>query len=358
MDHLGGKPPDDIFALFSRFDLDISNYRVFERESPAAAEKDQEIDSPQALASALFAAQQLATATAVEASPIAEAPPKIGPESPSHRQVAPKPTRTPERARDFAPVHRTGRITETRQNLQTGECCIQVFGAAGGVGVTTLVATLSRYLSHEGYRCGVYGGSKPSILPLFYGHRAAATTPGRFAGLRTLYQPSIKLLPPASLPEHHERAQMREGDLLRAASVHYGSSLNTLLIDNGSEAVSNGPGLRICVATPDVASVFGVQKLFTDAQRHAAPAICVLNRYEANNMLHAEVRSWFAEHFSNLLTISQSGLVPEALAEGCTILDWYPEATVALDFERFGEAVAALGIPSHTHPQKETVLCS
>jgi hypothetical protein len=358
MDHLGGKPPDDIFALFSRFDLDISNYRVFELESPAVAEIDPEIDSPLALASALSAAQQLATASVVDAFPTVETPANYGLEIPSHRQATPKPSQTPDRMREFATVHHTGRTKESRQKLQTGGSCIQVFGAAGGVGVTTLVATLSRYLSHEGHRCGVYGGSKPSILPLFYGARAASSTLGRFAGLRALYQPTIKLLSPASLPEQHERAQMQEGELLHAASLRHGSSLNTLLIDNGCEAGWNGPGLRICVATPDVASVFGVQNFFADAQHHAAPAICVLNRFEADNILHAEVRSWFAEHFTTLLTISQSRVVAEALAEGCTILDWLPEASVALDFERVAEAVMALSVTSHTHTQKEAVLCS
>jgi hypothetical protein len=44
------------------------------------------------------------------------------------------------------------------------------------------------------------------------------------------------------------------------------------------------------------------------------------------------VLGWYRESFSDVVTIRNSHLLPEALAEGTTVMDWAPDAPVTADF--------------------------
>jgi cellulose biosynthesis protein BcsQ len=93
-------------------------------------------------------------------------------------------------------------------------------------------------------------------------------------------------------------------------------------------------GVKLYVAIPDVRSLAGIQKFQTaprGTERHSK-VICALNRFDPANALHKEVLGWYRENFRDLVVIHESPLVSEALAEGTTVLDWAPEASVSADF--------------------------
>ncbi len=330
MDNIAGQASDDIFALFSRFDLDTSQYKIFERQTPG-----QEI-TPEA------EVPVFTTVATMEPEP------------------EPKPTPLRREPRmEHTPARRPVQVPERRQNTNIQEACIQVFGAAGGVGVTTVVATLARFFSRQGFSCGVYGGAKESILPLHFGFQRLSSSHNRFLGLRSLYEPGVHLLRPGSLSTNPDCAGLTETELLELGSTDCGHTLERLVCDRSTEIAAH-QGTRLYVAVPDVGSVFGIQK-FLQQHGHGdrlEKSICVLNRFDPESALHVEVHSWFTQQFTTVCTIRDSRLVPEALAESSTVLDWCPEANVTADFEKLGQATSTLTTARSSRKQEGVVLCS
>lgn len=327
--------PDDIFALFSRFDLDMSQYRVFERENLAPTATAPE---PEIVAEAVV---ETDVATVRHAHAIEEHAVVV----PRHEMTGRTPSRTAlgnlQRSlknRELAPVGASSHAAVP----------VSVSGAAGGVGVTTVAATLARQLSKDG-RCGLYDSSAESLLPLYFGNQQIATHHHRFAGLHSVLGPSVRFLSPAMCESADEPTAVSLSASEQIAR-HFEREFDHIVFDAAREANAIEGCLKLYVAIPDVASVIGIQRLIgrQDGRRPAHQAICVLNRFDSSLALHQELRCWYEDHFEEVITVDNSPLVAEALAEGVTVLDWAPEADASADFIRLANAIRRAGQKSST----------
>ena len=348
MENIAGQASDDIFALFSRFDLDTTNYRIFERVMPHV--------ETAAVSGSIVASASPAALKQEDPIPVRR---ELRPQAP-----APSPAVSPRYGIDDVPalLHRASRAVQNSERRARGNgiaTCVQVFGAAGGVGVTTVIATLARLIARQGHRCGLYGGPKETVLALHFGVQRLTRSKTSFPGLRSLYEPSVHILPAGSLSPDSELTSLPERELVRAVSADCGHQLDYLLCDRSAETAAP-EGCRVYVAVPDVGSVFGIQRFLEHEshREHPEETICVLNRYNAESPLHVEIRSWFTEHFNTVISIPESRLIPESLADASTVVDLCPESSVSLEFERLGEVLSALAAKRSTRKQEGDLLCS
>ena len=100
----------------------------------------------------------------------------------------------------FGSEQASGALSGPLARIPTGNVsravAVSIVGAAGGVGVTTIAATLARQLTKDGGRCGLYDTAPDSLLPVYFGNQQIATNQHRFAGLHSVLQPSIRFLSP------------------------------------------------------------------------------------------------------------------------------------------------------------------
>lgn len=328
--------PDDIFALYSRFDLDGDHYRVFAKASPAV----------------------------VPAKPVSSEGAAIGvssshPKLPERHAVAPLAEfdeATDADAYDHEGIHVELPIAANASRLglrnlwqhvvpvadqdwaasaaALSSASLSIHAAAGGVGSTTIAAVLARLLSRSGRRCAIFDESEDSALPIYFGAHNIAADHRRFSGLYSVFEPGIKIL-------NREMYQAQSGDAAQGAGfierniVQLAPHFDHLLFDQRARSTDTaGAGLVVYTAIPDVSSLIGVRKLKDTLQPPggSGKAICVLNRFDSTVALHRELLGWYRESFANVVTIQQSPLVSEALAEGTTVVDWAPRTKVALDF--------------------------
>ena len=346
--------PDDIFALFSRFDLDMAQYRVFQREAPAI-----ESATDEAACIALSEPEKdLPIAVAFEA---AEPETSWAHEDDEERQKAP----TRSALGSLQRVLQVNRPASPARMQTAPAMAISIVGAAGGVGVTTIAATLARQFNKEGGRCAIYDTGSDSLLPLFFENRQLTSSHRRFSGLHSLLESSVQILTPDACAKLDLAANGDPASWIDNVTTHFSSDFDHIFFDCGRTEKAHVDGLTIHVAIPDVASVFGIQRLAAqwNVEGRRQNTICVLNRFDAGLALHQELRSWYEDHFAEVFTIDNSHLVSEALAEGATVADWAPQSDAAGDLMRLAghvrRATQKKSSPAATKNQPEGLaLCS
>ena len=220
-----------------------------------------------------------------------------------------------------------------------------VFSLAGGVGKTSLVATLGRALSARGERVLLVDTAAFGLLPFFFGARDQR--PGM---LRTFTSPDavgdapIQMLTidPESLgPEAPNQ------DALSAEIARYSrSGISRVIVDLATAStlttrriLSMAPTVLVPVV-PDMTSVVSVSSIDAFFQRHSAAGSkalphYVLNQFDPTLPLHLDVREVLREQLGDRLlpfAIRRAPAVSEALAEGMTVMDYAPDSPVAEDF--------------------------
>jgi cellulose biosynthesis protein BcsQ len=309
--------PDDIFALYSRFDLDGDTYRVFPRPEPATGKSS---------AGTLTVPEYVVGDVAVEEPYLkaAAVPAKIS-ESDGSRAALHN------LWLHVKPRHESSQSTKASH---LASASISVYGAAGGVGTTTVAAALTRLLAKSGRRCAIFDQTGDDTLPIFFGAQKIAEDHRRFSGLHALFEPRIQILNREMFEP--VRGVPTDGlNFIERNFIDVRGDLDHLIFDHPARcADSVGAGLKLCVAIPDLSSLAGTRKLVQSLENENGPvrAICILNRFESTSALHQEVLGWYRESFSDVVTIRHSHLLPEALAEGTTVMDWAPDAPVAIDF--------------------------
>ena len=102
-------------------------------------------------------------------------------------------------------------------------------------------------------------------------------------------------------------------------------------------------GMSVVVAVPDLNSVLGVRKIAKHLNEHELSfrPLCVLNKFDSAHALHAEILQWFQHQFpeSEIVTLRRTDETSEALAEGCTVLDYAPESGIAEDYARLADVI-------------------
>jgi cellulose synthase operon protein YhjQ len=262
---------------------------------------------------------------------------------------------------------------------------LAVFSLAGGVGKTSLVASLGRALSSRGERVLLVDTAAYGLLPFFFGARDQR--PGQ---LRTFNPPGasvdapIQLVtldpeaPPAEaqqLPVNQDPNQSlqqvlhavqnqaaQSQDWLAQEVMRYSRGVNRILIDlpTASGATTRrilrmGPVVLVPVA-PDMSSVVSVGAIESFFRHNGASVngkpilpYYVLNQFDYSLPLHLDVREILREQIGERLlpfALRRSPAVSEALAEGMTVIDYAPTASVAEDYAHLAEWVRSLSAPA------------
>ncbi len=236
-----------------------------------------------------------------------------------------------------------------------------VFSLAGGVGKTSLVATLGRTLSARGERVLLVDTAAYGLLPFFFG--AGDQRPGM---LRTFSPPvssgdaPIQMI---TLDPDNFGSETAPQEALTAEISKHARGVGRVIIDL---ATASGATTRrimrlapqiLVPLIPDMNSVVSVSSIdaFFDhngnaAAIHALPNY-VLNQFDSSLPLHLDVREVLREQLGDRLlpfVLRRAPAVSEALAEGMTIIDYAPNSGVAEDFASLASWVKSLSAAATT----------
>ena len=253
---------------------------------------------------------------------------------------------------------------------------LAIFSLAGGVGKTSLVASLGRALSSRGERVLLVDTAAYGLLPFFFGARDQR--PGM---LRTFNPPGastdapiqlVTIDPESPQPEHAQEInldphaqQVQNQDWLAQEVGRYTRGANRVLVDLPTASGSTtrrvlrlNPVVLVPVL-PDMNSVVSVGAIegFFRHNGTGIPGIgnkqimpyYVLNQFDYSLPLHLDVREILREQIGDRLlpfALRRSPAVSEALAEGMTVMDYAPNAVVAEDYANLAGWVRSLSAPA------------
>ena len=220
-----------------------------------------------------------------------------------------------------------------------------VYSLAGGVGKTSLAATLGRALSSQGEKVVLTDTTSRGLLPYYFGERELR--PGE---VRTFQPPagspgvqvSLVTSDAASMGEDERQQESLTDEILRNG---HGNQRMVLDLSSGSSwLVRRMVELHPIVLVPmtgdmnSVISLQAVEKVFLSiADRDGRPLLpyYLLNQFEPSLPLHLDVREVLRRQLGERLlrfVIRRSQAVSEALAEGMTVVDYAPDAAVSQDY--------------------------
>ena len=238
---------------------------------------------------------------------------------------------------------------------------IAVFSLAGGVGKTSLVATLGRALSARGERVLLVDTAAYGVLPFFFGARDQ-----RPGVLRTFSPPSASgdapiqmvTVDPDSLGPENAAQETLSTEIARNAR-----GVNRVIVDL---ATASGATTRrvmrmaptvLVPVVPDMSSMVSVSSIDAFFQHNSTAAgkpvlpYYVLNQFDPSLPLHLDVREVLREQVGDRLlpfALRRAPAVSEALAEGMTVMDYAPNSAVAEDFGSLAGWVKSLAAPATT----------
>lgn len=236
---------------------------------------------------------------------------------------------------------------------------LAVFSLAGGVGKTSLVATLGRALSARGERVLLVDTAAYGLLPFFFGARDQR--PGM---LRTFTPPGGSGDAPIQMvtvdPENLGPENAPQ-ETLTQEIAKFSRGVNRVIVDL---ATASGATTRRILRTaptilvpmvPDMSSVVSVSSIDAFFQHNTGPngkqalPYYVLNQFDPSLPLHLDVREVLREQVGERLlpfALRRAPAVSEALAEGMTVMDYAPNSTVAEDFGSLASWVKSLAAPA------------
>ncbi len=235
---------------------------------------------------------------------------------------------------------------------------LAVFSLAGGVGKTSLVATLGRSLSSLGEKVLLTDTTSHGLLPYYFGASEL-----RQGTVRTFSPPSGSTDAPIYLVNYG--VDQNPGDeAAQEALVEEisggGRGTHRIVLDLTSSTswvirrmARLNPTVLVPVA-PDMNSVISLQaieKFFhgvNGADGTPLKFFYVLNQFDAGLPLHLDVREVLRRQLGDRLlpfVIRRAPAVSEALAEGMTIIDYSPEAPVAEDYMNLAAWLRAQSAP-------------
>jgi cellulose synthase operon protein YhjQ len=216
---------------------------------------------------------------------------------------------------------------------------------AGGVGRTSLLATVGRALSSSGERVVLGDAARYSLLPFFFGGNELR--PGemrRFAPAEDSGDSPVFLVNYDLARAGSDLNQQKHfvGEILRGAA-----ECHRILLDlpMGSEwllrRLATLQATVLVPLLPDLSSMVSIEAVeryferFADEDGSPVLPFYVLNQFDASQKLHLDVRDLLRARLGERLlnfVVRRSTAVSEALAEGMTVADYAPESAVARDF--------------------------
>ena len=233
---------------------------------------------------------------------------------------------------------------------------LAVFSLAGGVGKTSMVATLGRSLSSIGEKVLLADTTSHGLLPYYFG--ASELRPGV---VRTFSPPSGSTDAPIYMVSYEtgndRESQERFGSELATSA----SGTHRILLDLNATSgwiIRRLPGMVPTVLVPvapdmnSVISLQSVEKYFAgvvDSDGRAIKPYYVINQFDAALPLHLDVREVLRRQLGERLlpvTIRRAPAVSEALAEGMTVVDYAPDTGVAEDYLNLANWLRGISAPA------------
>jgi cellulose synthase operon protein YhjQ len=235
-----------------------------------------------------------------------------------------------------------------------------VFSLAGGVGKTSLVATLGRALSARGERVLLVDTAAYGLLPFFFGARDQ-----RPGVLRTFSPPGASGDAPiqmVTIDPETLGSEMASQEMLTGEIARYSHGVNRVIVDL---ATASGATTRrllrmapmiLVPVIPDMNSVVSVGSIDAFFQHNGVAGnrvhpYYVLNQFDHSLPLHLDVREVLREQLGDRLlpfALRRAPAMSEALAEGMTVMDYAPNSTVAEDYGSLAGWVKSLSAPAST----------
>ena len=236
---------------------------------------------------------------------------------------------------------------------------LAVFSLAGGVGKTSLVATIGRSLSSLGEKVLLTDTTSHGLLPFYFGASEL-----RQGTVRTFSPPSGSTDAPIYLVSYD--IDQRIGDeaaqeLLVEEIINNSRGTHRILLDLMPSSgwivrhmARMNPTILVPVA-PDMNSVISLQtveKFFhgcVDADGRPIQPYYVLNQFDASLPLHLDVREVLRRQLGDRLlpfVIRRAPAVSEALAEGMTVVDYAPESPVSEDYLNVATWLRTIAAPA------------
>ncbi len=235
---------------------------------------------------------------------------------------------------------------------------LAILSLSGGVGKTSMVATLGRALSLLGEKVFLVDTNTHGLLPYYFGARDL-----RPGAMRTFTPPAGRSDAPV-LMAHYDLDRIGQDDSaqdqLVATVTEHAASTQRALVDLGSNGVWLARRLAyaspfvLVPLTPDMNSILSTQameSLFAEVKDiDGAPVrpYYVLNQYDPALPLHLDVREVLQQSLGNRLLpvrIHRTPAISEALAEGMTVIDYAPNSPVAEDYKGLAHWIQSLAAP-------------
>lgn len=222
---------------------------------------------------------------------------------------------------------------------------LQVFSLSGGVGTTSLVATLGRALSARGERVLLVEATSLGSLPYFFGgSESRSGSPRTFRPPPSSTDTPIRVA--TAFPEAPVGADARQSPL-SSEIEGWARGASRVIVDAATRSADTIRALariapRVLVPlVPDVRSVLAVKAIDSFLQHElgapgALPVVhYLLNQFDPGLPLHMDVRKVLRDELGDrLLTfeLQRTPAISEALAEGMTIIDYAPDSPAVASF--------------------------
>lgn len=224
---------------------------------------------------------------------------------------------------------------------------LAIFSLAGGVGKTSIVATLGRVFAGRQERVLLVDTAAYGLLPMFYGAHNQ-----RLGVLRNFRAPgngNSAMAPVQTLTLDVEalESETASREPLAQEIWRQAQAATRILIDLGTASLATAKRVLrmnptvLVPLVPDTNSVVSVGSIDSFLQQNAsgsdrsARPFYVLNEFDAALPLHVDVRGMLSEKLGHRLlpfVLHRTHLVSEALAEGMTVVDFAPDSQVVEDY--------------------------
>ena len=235
---------------------------------------------------------------------------------------------------------------------------LAVFSLAGGVGKTSMVATIGRSLSSLGEKVLLTDTTSHGLLPFYFGASEL-----RQGTVRTFSPPSGSTDAPIYLVSYEvdQKADESTQEKLVEEIVNNSRGTHRILLDLtvGSSWIVRhmarmNPTILVPVA-PDMNSVISLQSIenffrgMVDADGRPLQPYYVINQFDVSLPLHLDVREVLRRQLGDRLlpfVIHRAPEVSEALAEGMTVVDYAPDSPVSGDYMNVATWLRTIAAPA------------
>jgi cellulose synthase operon protein YhjQ len=235
---------------------------------------------------------------------------------------------------------------------------LAVFSLAGGVGKTSLVATIGRSLSSLGEKVLLTDTTSHGLLPFYFGASEL-----RQGTVRTFSPPSGSTDAPIYLVNYEvptEKAEPEKEKLVEEI-LNNNRGTHRIMLDltvNSAWIIRHmarmSPTVLVPLA-PDMNSVISLQAIekffqgMVDADGRPLQPYYLINQFDVSLPLHLDVREVLRRQLGDRLlpfVIHRAPEVSEALAEGMTVVDYAPESPVSGDYMNVATWLRTVAAPA------------